>query len=82
MDVKAAGVPEITGTFAFAGGAGARNVNGAFATQGSYNTLSHNSETGNTSYVLSFSAARSNAIYGKSQTVQVSALGLITQVKY
>lgn len=82
MDIKAAGLPEISGTFGFAGGSGARSVAGAFATQSSYNTLSHNNNTGNTSQILSFSAARSNPVYGNAQTVQVSALGLMQQVKY
>lgn len=77
-----AGLPEITGTFGFSGGAGARNVAGAFATQSSYNTLSHNRETGNTSHILSFSAARANAVYGKATTVQPPAIMLIPQIKY
>ena len=80
--VLPAGLPEISGTFGFAGGSGARSVAGAFATQSSYNTLSHNNNTGNTSHILSFSAARSNPVYGNSITVQVSALGVIPQVKY
>ena len=80
--VLPAGLPEISGTFGFAGGSGARSVAGAFATQSSYNTLSHSSETGNTSQILSFSAARANAVYGKATTVQPPAIMLIPQIKY
>lgn len=80
--VKAAGLPEITGTFGFTGGSGTTNVAGAFATQSSYNTLSHNSSSGNTSQILSFSAARSNSIYGASTTVQPPAVTVKFIIKY
>lgn len=80
--LKEPGLPEISGTFGFSGGSGTRNVAGAFATQSSYNTLSHNSSSGNTSQILSFSAARSNSIYGASTTVQPPAVTVKFIIKY
>lgn len=80
--VKAAGLPEITGTFGFTGGSTTKSVAGAFATKSSYNTLNHYSSSGNTSQILSFSAARSNRIYGASTTVQPPALTVRFIIKY
>lgn len=80
--VLAAGLPEAAGTFAFYGASGAKNITGAFAVESSFSSYSHSNTSGNTSNVVSFSANRSNQIYGNSTTVQPPALQLIPQIKF
>ena len=68
------GLPNISGTFAFAGGSSARNLSGAFSSGSSYSTLSHYKEYGNTSQIITFSASKSSDLYGNSETVQPAAV--------
>jgi microcystin-dependent protein len=76
--VKAAGLPNITGTHS---GARYDTHTGAFATK----TGGKDVESGDDwkqGYILHFDASKSNAIYGKSTTVQPPALTMRYYIKY
>ena len=88
VSVKAPGLPNITGKVAFwaqnYGGGMQRNPQGAFYDTGqNYNTgLLKNDESNGAGRYLGFEAARSNSIYGASDTVQPPAFALIPQIKF
>lgn len=81
---KAAGLPNITGSFynEKSGTGGGGHGDGAFYIIGnapvSANTANRGSNTSN----FGFDASRSNSIYGASTTVQPPAIMLIPQIKY
>lgn len=76
---KAAGLPNITGTFEPSDGRGG-------AATGAFNKTSYSGwaekGTEGTDYTWNFDASRSNAIYGKSTTVQPPALTMRYYIKY
>lgn len=80
--VKAAGLPNITGTANWNQNGKDYNFSGAF--KSSTYMSGANVGTGNSTGVwqLSFNAANSNSIYGSSNTVQPPALSLIPQIKF
>ena len=79
MSVKAAGAPNITGTLLSVRLPG-NTYTGAFAFQKFFDT--HNPNNGQESApLIDFDASRSNAIYGKADTVQPPAICSIPQFK-
>lgn len=75
-----AGLPNITGTIG-CGESPAELVSGAF--YGWKDGFAGNTATGGgTDPRVSFSAQKSNAIYGASNTVQPPAIVLVPQIKY
>lgn len=77
--VKTAGLPNITGTLP-AVDQSTNYATGAFAVAGYANNTSVGSGSSGRQY--SFDASKSNAIYGKSSTVQPPALTLLPCIKY
>ena len=80
--MKAAGLPEITGSFADLSLTGAGwNAQGAFYTGHDYGNATTGAGANGYVGVMSFDASRSSAIYGVSETVQPPAIRLILQAK-
>ena len=73
-----AGLPNITGTLGAIGG-GPTTATGAFYDAGSSSPLAN---TGQSDGLAGFDASRSNAIYGKSNTVQPPAIKVRVYTKY
>ena len=88
VNIISAGLPNITGKVAFwaqnYGGGMQRDPQEAFFDTGTnYSTgLLKNDESYGASRYLGFEAARSNSIYGASDTVQPPSIALIPQIKY
>ena len=80
--VKAAGLPNITGCTGYNVGMVTANTptSGAFYKSGSATSFAGGAYTTNTN--VQFSAAKSNAIYGKSSTVQPPALTMRCYIRY
>ena len=86
---KAAGLPNISATATFASGSagsqhsGLRSASGAMSVSTNMQYLNHPGGATTSAYgLLSFSASKSNAIYGKSSTVQPPAATLMPIIKY
>lgn len=82
--VKAAGLPDITGSAAIGGTEqGIYNATAAFYQNGKFSHMFAGAYTGQ-SYIpiLAFSASKSNPIYGRSDTVQPPAISLMPQIRY
>lgn len=73
-----AGLPEIKGSFSFASYNQSAQGAFSFTSTGSQSPASGNNLGGR----FNFAASKSNAIYGKSETVQPPAIILIAQIKY
>lgn len=88
VNIISAGLPNITGKVAFwaqnYGGGMQRDPQEAFFDTGTnYSTgLLKNDESYGAGRYLGFEAARSNSIYGASDTVQPPSIALIPQIKY
>lgn len=75
---KSAGLPNITGSVNIVNGG--ISVSGAFS--GSHSNPRISTSTAGTATGFSFSASRSNSIYGSSSTVQPPALTMLPIIKY
>lgn len=73
-----AGLPNITGTLKTRGGSA--SASGAFVISGKSEVANYDTGSQNSSF--SFDASRSNAIYGKSDTVQPPAVTVVWIIKY
>ena len=84
--VKSAGLPNITGTFAFGdpnAWVGVSFVKGAFTSDGGATTKANQNGSGYSEKIqVNFSAKKYNPIYGNSTTVQPPALTLLPCIKY
>ena len=79
--VKAAGLPNIVGSFYNDSNAGVLTIEGAFSYEmRNFPALSSNAKNDAGSVILD--ASRCSAIYGASSTVQPPALMLIPQLRY
>lgn len=74
-----AGLPNITGAFPVSAALASSYSSGAFYVSSSF---SGNGQDSQPNFLIGFSAARANSIYGNSTTVQPAAIKLIAQVKY
>lgn len=74
-----AGLPNITGAFPVSAALASSYSSGAFYVSSSF---SGNGQDPQPNFLIGFSAARANSIYGNSTTVQPAAIKLIAQVKY
>lgn len=81
---KAAGLPNITGSFynEKSGTGGGGHGDGAFYIIGNAPVSANTANKGNNTSNFGFDASRSNSIYGASTTVQPPAIMLIPQIKY
>ena len=78
-EYKEAGLPNITGTFSNYDqpGSGLKGATGAFAKTGNYNSNTKSAGGDDWGKWMSFDASKSDAIYGRSTTVQPPALALL-----
>lgn len=86
--IISAGLPDIVGNTGFLrhsqpASSANSETNGAFALISAQNVL-NNYDAGSTDAIAkyNFTASKSNAIYGSSDTVQPPAINLIPQIKY
>ena len=80
--VKEAGLPNITGVFAYGAGLVDNSVSGCFYLNEYEQAIHGYTGPGNSLGDVFMDASRSNAIYGKSNTVQPPALTLLPVIKY
>jgi hypothetical protein len=80
--VKEAGLPNITGYFDYGAGLAGDSVSGCFYIDEQEPAIHGYTGEGNNRGDVFMDASRSNAIYGKSNTVQPPALTLLPVIKY
>lgn len=80
--VKEAGLPNITGYFDYGAGLADDSVSGCFYISELEPAIHGYTGSGNNRGDVFMDASRSNAIYGKSNTVQPPALTLLPVIKY
>lgn len=80
--VKEAGLPNITGYFAYGAGLADDSASGCFYINEQEPAIHNYTGEGNNRGDVYMDASRSNAIYGKSNTVQPPALTLLPVIKY
>lgn len=82
ISILPAGLPGIAGTFDGAQrSSGGQNGTGAFYYISTPGNIGHDSVQGKYTH-NGFAASRSNALYGKSNTVQQAAISSIAQVRF
>ena len=86
MDVKAAGIPNITGIdnpYGIEQSHSLTVIDGAFYRSSNVSARQgYGHESGSSATAIAFDASRCSAIYGASQTVQPPDLDLIPQIKF